>query len=387
MDLFWEFKTPSKIIFGRNSVRSLGKEIKNFNESKALIVTDKIIIETGIFKIVEKILNENKTGYVIFDQVSGEPTDDFVNNGLQSYKENNCSSIIALGGGSAIDTAKAISAMISNPGKIADYKGIGKISKKGAPLIAIPTTAGTGSEVTPYTIITDTKTSVKMLIGSEHIIPTIAIVDPTLTLSCPKMLTAAVGIDALTHAIEAYVSVKANPPSDIFAKSAISRIIKNLLKAWKNGNDLQAREEVMLGSLEAGIAFGNSSVALVHGMSRPIGANFHIAHGMSNAVLLSVVMEYSYQANIPRYADIAAFMGENTINIDKDKSAGMAVDSVKKLVKELQIPSLKDFGIEKDGLIKIAPSMAQAAIDSGSPANNPKVPTKEEIIELYIKAY
>ncbi len=387
MDLFWEFKTPSKIIFGRNSVRSLGKEIKNFNESKALIVTDKIIIETGIFKIVEKILNENKTGYVIFDQVSGEPTDDFVNNGLQSYKENNCSSIIALGGGSAIDTAKAISAMISNPGKIADYKGIGKISKKGAPLIAIPTTAGTGSEVTPYTIITDTKTSVKMLIGSEHIIPTIAIVDPTLTLSCPKMLTAAVGIDALTHAIEAYVSVKANPPSDIFAKSAISRIIKNLLKAWKNGNDLQAREEVMLGSLEAGIAFGNSSVALVHGMSRPIGANFHIAHGMSNAVLLSVVMEYSYQANISRYADIAAFMGENTINIDKDKSAGMAVDSVKKLVKELQIPSLKDFGIEKDGLIKIAPSMAQAAIDSGSPANNPKVPTKEEIIELYIKAY
>ncbi len=277
--------------------------------------------------------------------------------------------------------------MISNPGKIADYKGIGKISKKGAPLIAIPTTAGTGSEVTPYTIITDTKTSVKMLIGSEHIIPTIAIVDPTLTLSCPKMLTAAVGIDALTHAIEAYVSVKANPLSDIFAKSSISRIIRNLSKAWKNGNDLKAREEVMLGSLEAGIAFGNSSVALVHGMSRPIGANFHIAHGMSNAVLLSVVMEYSYQANISRYTDIAAFMGENTINIDKNKSAGMAVESVRKLVKELQIPSLKDLGIERDGLIEIAPSMAQAAIDSGSPANNPKVPTKEEIIELYIKAY
>ncbi len=227
--------------------------------------------------------------FAVYDTVATEPTVDYVKEGLKVYKENGCDFLIAVGGGSPIDTAKAIAIMVTNPGSIEDYNGLGKIPKEGAPLIAIPTTAGTGSEVTQFTIITDTKTDVKMLIGSPFIMPKVAIVDPLLTLSCPRGSTAAVGIDALTHAIEAYVSVKAQPMSDIFCLSAIELISGNLRQAWANGNNVEAREKTMLGAFQAGIAFSNASVALVHGMSRPIGAYFHVAHGASNAALLGVV--------------------------------------------------------------------------------------------------
>ncbi|MCK5566847.1 MAG: iron-containing alcohol dehydrogenase, partial [Actinomycetia bacterium] len=259
--------------------------------------------------------------------------------------------------------------------------------KKGAPLIAIPTTGGTGSETTPYTIITDTSSDVKMLIGSEHIIPDIAIIDPTLTLSCPPDLTAAVGIDALCHAIEAYVSKKANPMSDIFALEAI-RLLYNYLKtAYIDGSNLEAREKVMMGATLAGMAFGNSSVTLVHGMSRPIGANFHIPHGVSNATLLKVVMDFSYSSSLSSYSDIARVMDKDMSNMKEEDAAKKAVDLVAELISDLNIPSLAKLGIEKEKLRQLAPSMAKAAIDSGSPGNNPRIATEEEIIELYLKAY
>lgn len=384
---YWKFRSPKKIVFGIGSIESSGYEINRIAKGRILIITDSVIIKEGILGKLLSELDRYDLKYEIYDNVNGEPTDAHVRESLNLYKESNCSAIVAIGGGSPIDTAKAVSAMAANPGEISDYMGLEKIIKKGPPIVAIPTTAGTGSEATPVTIITDIRTNVKMLIISEYIIPDIAIVDPILIISCPPALTAAVGIDALTHAIEAYVSLKANPVTDMFALKAVNLIFLHLLEAYHNGKNLNAREKVMLGSNMAGIAFGNSSVALVHGMSRPIGANFHVPHGVSNAALLSVVMEYSYMANPDRYADIASAMGINITGMEKIEASKTCLESVKKLIYDLNIPALKDLGIKLDKLKELAPIMAQAAIDSGSPANNPKIATKEEIINLYMKAY
>ena len=381
------FIIPPVLITGSGSSEKVGEESKKLGVKKALIVTDEVLSKLGILEGVKKALSEIKIEFAIYDKISTEPTVDYVREGLKAYKENGCDFLVALGGGSALDTAKAISIMITNPGSIEEYKGLGKVTKEGVPLIAIPTTGGTGSEVTQFTIITDTKTSVKMLIGSPFIMPRVAIVDPLLTLSCPRSLSAAVGIDALTHAIEAYVSLKSQPMSDIFCLSAIELISGNLRQAWANGNNVEAREKTMLGALQAGIAFSNASVALVHGMSRPIGAYFHVPHGASNAALLGVVTEFSLIGNPVRYAHIAKAMGENISGLTDLEAAQLAAKSIKTLIKDIKIPSLKELGVEKEKLDQLAPKMAEDAIASGSPGNNPRQATKEEIVELYKIAY
>ncbi len=377
------FLIPPVLITGSGSSEKVGEEGKKLGVKKALIVTDQVMVKLGVLEGIKKALEQTKIQFAIYDAVATEPTVDYVKEGLKSFKDNGCDFLIAVGGGSPIDTAKAIAIMATNPGSIEEYKGLGKVTKEGAPLIAIPSTAGTGSEVTQFTIITDTKTSVKMLIGSPFVLPKVAIVDPLLTLSSPRGLTAAVGIDSLTHAIEAYVSVKAQPMSDIFCLSAIELISSNLRQAWANGNNVEAREKTMLGALQAGIAFSNASVALVHGMSRPIGAYFHVAHGASNAALLGVVTEFSLIGNPARYAHIARAMGENVTGLTDLEAAQLAAKAVKTLIKDIQIPSLRGLGVEKGKLEQLAPKMAEDAIASGSPGNNPRQATKEEIVELY----
>jgi alcohol dehydrogenase class IV len=381
------FIIPPVLITGSGSSEKVGEESKKLEVKKGLIVTDEVLSKLGVLEGAKKALSENKIQFAVYDKISTEPTVDYVKEGLKTYRENGCDFLIAIGGGSAIDTAKAIAVMVTNPGSIENYKGLNKIPGKGVPLIAIPTTGGTGSEVTVFTIITDTKTDVKMLIGSPFIMPQVAIVDPLLTLSCPRGLTAAVGIDALTHAIEAYVSVKAQPMSDIFCLSAIELISGNLRQAWANGNNVEAREKTMLGALQAGIAFSNASVALVHGMSRPIGAYFHVAHGASNAALLGVVAEFSLIGNPTRYAHIARAMGENITGLNDLEAAQLAAKAIKQLIKDIKIPSLKALGVEKEKLDQLAPRMAEDAIASGSPGNNPRQATKDEIVELYKIAY
>jgi len=226
-----------------------------------------------------------------------------------------------------------------------------------------------------------------MLIGSPFLIPEIAIVDPLLTLSMPQGLTAATGIDALTHAIEAYVSLKAQPMTDSYCLSAIELISGNLRQAWTNGDDIAAREKTMLGALQAGIAFSNSSVALVHGMSRPIGAYFHVAHGAANAALLGVVMEFSLTGNPNRYAHIARAMGEDISGLTDLEAAQRGAEAVRRLIKEVKIASLRELGVDREKLYELAPRMTEDAIASGSPANNPRQATREEIIKLYKLAY
>ncbi len=381
------FRLPQVLITGSGASEQVGEEIQKLKGQKGLIVTDQVLVKLGALDGVKQALQRSGVPFAVFDAISTEPTADFVREGGKVYRENRCDFLLAFGGGSAIDTAKAIAVMATNTGSITDYQGLGKIPQKGAPLIAVPTTAGTGSEVTPFTIITDTKRDVKMLVGSPFLTPDVAIVDPLLTLSMPWSLTAATGIDALTHAIEAYVSVKAQPMSDIFCLSAIELIAGNLKQAWTEGSTIEAREKTMLGALQAGIAFGNSSVALVHGMARPIGAYFHVPHGASNAALLGVVMEFSLSGNPARYARIAQAMGEDISGRDDMAAARRGVAAVQRLIKDIKVSSLRELGVDREKLEELAPRMAEDALASGSPANNPRPVTKEEIIELYKLAY
>lgn len=381
------FRIPSGVIVGCNASSFAGREAKKLGGTKALIVTDRNLTEMGFLSGIESSLDSEKIDYELFDEVTAEPTVDYVEKGLDLYRRSKCDFIIALGGGSPIDTAKAVCIMASNPGAIQDYKGLDKVPRPGAPLIAIPTTAGTGSETTIFTIITDTKTNVKMLIGSPLILPSVALVDPLLTVSSPPSVTAATGVDALTHAIEAYVSVKAQGMSDVFALSATKLLSENLRQAWAKGDNLEARSLTMLGAFQAGVAFSNSSVALVHGMSRPIGAYFHAPHGLSNAVLLAPVVEFSISGNPKRYADIARAMGEKVEGLGVMEGASKASKAVRELVRDIKIPALATLGVTREKLKTVVGKMADDAIASGSPGNNPRKATKEEIVELYWKTF
>ncbi len=382
-----EFIMPAHMVVGSQALEQVGALCQKRGWKKALIVSDKIMASLGLVAKVEALLKESGIGSAAYTGVNTEPVVEYVQEGLNLYRAEGCDFVVSIGGGSPIDTAKAIAVLVTNPGSIEQYKGIGKITTPGVPMVAIPTTAGTGSEATIYTVITDQKTDVKMLIGSPYLMPTIAVVDPMLTVSSPPGVTAATGVDALVHAIEAYVSVKRQPMTDIFCLSAIELISQNIRQAWSNGNNIEAREKMMLGALQAGIAFSNSSVALVHGMSRPIGAHFHIAHGVSNAALLAAVTEFSLIGDPVRYAHVAKAMGEPVEGLSMMAAADRSVTAIRRLVKDIKIPSLRQLGVERERLLELAPSMADAAIDSGSPANNPRKPTRQEIIELYQLAY
>ena len=381
------FRVPQVVITGSGSSKQVGEECKKLGLKKALIVTDQNLVKLGIPDGVKESLQQNGVEHATYDGVNSEPVIEHVQEGLEAFRGNGCDFLLAVGGGSPMDTAKAISAMATNRGSIEDYMGQGKILEKGRPVIAVPTTAGTGSEVTPFSIITDTRRDVKMLIGSPFLTPAIAVVDPQLTISLPQDITAATGIDALTHAIEAYVSVKVQAMSDVLALAAIELIAGNLEQAWSDGKNLEAREKTMMGSLMAGMAFSNSSVALVHGMARPIGAYFHVRHGASNAALLGTVMEFSLEGNPARYARIAEAMGVKAGGLSELEAAQRGAEAVKKLIKDVRIPSMREIGVDKEKLEQLAPKMSEDAIASGSPGNNPRQATNEEIIELYKVAY
>ena len=382
----FQFKAPLVIVNGLGAAKEVGSFAKGLGK-KALLVTDSHLEKIGLLDEIKNSLEMTGISFVIYNKVITEPTMDYTEEGLKIYRGSGADFLIAVGGGSPMDAAKSISALVTNPGKISDFEGPNKIPQLGAPLIAIPTTAGTGSEVTQFTIITDTTRNVKMLIASPNIIPRVALVDPLMTITMPQEITAATGLDALTHAIEAYVSVKAQPITDALAIHAIRLISGNLRQAWCNGNNIEARTHMMIGALEAGLAFSNSSVALVHGMARPIGAYFHIPHGISNAILLPTVVKFSIPGNPKRYADIAEAMGEVTGGLSIIDVAYLAARAVKRLNEDLKIPPLRGLGIDEKKFNSIVSQMASDAIASGSPGNNPRKATKEEIVELYRKAF
>lgn len=379
------FRCPGTIHFGAGAAEKIGPEALRLGIKKPLIVTDSFLADSGSIDGVKKSLRDAGLNFEIYPGVNQEPTLSHINECMEILNKCQCDTLIGCGGGSPIDVAKAIAILATNKGKIQDYMGLNKVPKEGLPIIAIPTTAGTGSEATAVTIITDTERDIKMLIISDHLMPKIAIVDPELTLGMPKSLTAATGLDALTHAIEAYVSQKAQPMTDILALEAIQLIYKNLPLAWSEPSNLEARTKTMLGALEAGMAFSNSSVALVHGMSRPVGALFHIPHGVSNAALLGEVMEFSLSGDYNRYAKVAHAMGI-TDSGDQKRDAEAGAEKVKEIINKLEIPTLTKLGVSKEKLDPVVQKMAQDAIASGSPGNNPRLASENEIMELYYKS-
>ncbi len=375
------------IITGAGASEKVGEQAKRLGATNALIVTDPGIAKIGYADQIAKNLHNAGIATSTFSDVTPDPTLQNVTDGLKQYRAENCDVIISIGGGSAIDCGKGIAMKLTNDGEFANYMGVDKIPNPGAPLIAIPTTAGTGSEVTKVTVITDTDRNVKMMLSSACLLPSVALVDPLLSLTTPPHLTAAVGVDALTHAIEAYISKRAQPLTDVLALKAIRLISGSLRQAWSDGENIFARSDMMLGASIAGMAFSNSSVALVHGMSRPIGAYFHIHHGLSNAVLLLDVMEFSIVGAPKRFADIAEAMGEPIDGLSPMKQADAAIFAVERLVNDIQMPHLGEIGIDKEKFEQVIDQMAVDAIASGSPANNPRQASAEDIAALYRKCF
>lgn len=350
---------------------------------RPLIITDKMMVQLGYASRIQDVLSAKDIPAEVFDDTVPEPTVASIQAGVQKVTEGSYDSIIALGGGSPIDSAKAIAILGKFGGTMRDYKFPRIVLEQGLPIIAVPTTAGTGSEVTRFTIITDETSDEKMLCVGIGFMPVAALVDYQLTLSLPPRITADTGIDALTHAIESYVSKKASPYSDSQALAAMTLIGPNLRKVYHDGSDQKAREAMMLGSTLAGVAFSNASVALVHGMSRPIGAAFHVPHGLSNAMLLPAVTAFSIPAAPERYADCARAMGVADSR-DSDESANAKLlEELQALNDELQVPTPAQFGIEREAFFDLMPTMADQALASGSPGNNPRVPSSQEIIDIY----
>lgn len=381
----YEFSLPGRTIMGDGALEQSENIIKSFGK-KALIVSGKNVTKMGTVKIITDCLEKWEIDYVIFNEITGEPTEVMIEEGVKAYKEGECDFCIAVGGGSPLDSGKAIVAMTKLEGEISDYMGQ-TMEGKFPPLVLIPTTAGTGSEATKFTVITDSKKDIKMLLKGEALLPDLAIIDAKFSLTAPKGVTAATGMDALTHAVEAYTSRKANPLTDTFALSSIKKIFKYLPLVYKNGEDKKAREEMAIAAYEAGVCINNSSVTIVHGMSRPIGALFHVPHGISNAMLIKECLSYVLDGSYERFGEIGRAIGAADESKSDKEASEAFLDKLSELCKVCEIPTLKEYGIDKDEFNKFVDKMAQDAMNSGSPSNTIKEVSKDDLLEIYEKLW
>ncbi|MCY0906376.1 iron-containing alcohol dehydrogenase [Arthrobacter sp. H14-L1] len=378
---------PRLMRVGGGAIEDTGALIVELGGRRPLIVTDAYMVASGVVDRLSSSLQKSGLQVAIFSGTVPDPTTDSLGNGLSAVKEHGADIIIGLGGGSSMDTAKALGILSLQGGAMRDYKAPRNNTGPALPVVAIPTTAGSGSEATQFTIISDSESNEKMLSSGVAFLPAAAVIDYTLTLSMPPRLTADTGIDALTHAIEAFVSKKANPFSDGFALAAIRAIGMNLRNVYEDGSNPAAREAMMLAATQAGIAFSNSSVALVHGMSRPIGAHFHVAHGLANAMLFPAVTAFSVAAAEPRYAECARALGVASAAAPDREASAALVAELRAINADLHVPTPEAFGIERQVWEAKLPLMAEQALASGSPANNPVVPDARQIQEIYAGIY
>lgn len=378
--LYW----PAINLIGPGCVKEIGQEVINLGKTKALFVTDKVLNQIGVVKQVTDVLDQSGISYVIYDDVKPNPTTKNVNDGLALYKEAGCDFIISLGGGSPQDAAKAIGILSTNGGSIVDYEGVGKSKHKSAPIIAINTTAGTASEVTINYVITDEHRKIKMVIVDPNSLATVAVNDPELMLNKPAGLTAATGMDALTHAIEAYVTAGAFALSDVLALQAIKFISHSLEAAVQNGSDIAARSEMAWGSYTAGLSFSNCGLGIVHSMAHQLGSEYDLPHGVANAILLPFIMEFNLDAAPRKFAEIATAMGQDISKAGNDlEAAQLALAAVRKLSKAVGIPSLKETSFKPEDAAKLAEQAMRDVCTGG----NPKPVTKDDMIAIYMKAY
>jgi alcohol dehydrogenase class IV len=379
------FRTTKRILIGLGAVEKIGPEAQLLKAKKVLIITDPGVIQAGLLQTVEKSLQSVGLPFAIFDGVEPDPRIEVVEKSTEKAKKEGIDLIIGFGGGSSLDIAKVTSILITNPGKIDGFFGIDLVPNPGVPLILVPTTAGTGSEVTPIAILSDTKEKLKKGIVSPTLFPEVAIVDPKLTIGLPPSVTALTGMDALTHAIEAYSSINATNLTDLLALRAMEVLSKHLRMAYAHGENLAARSNVMEGSLLAGIAFANAGVGAVHAFAYPLGGEFHLAHGLTNTLMLPYVMRYNILGCPYKFAQMAKAFGEKVEGLSELDAAERAVKFVERLSDDLRVPRrLRDVGIPEDAI----PRLAEAAMKvTRLLANNPRKVTLEDAIAIYRSAY
>lgn len=381
--------TPTRILAGAGSVRRLPEVLKHLGCSRPLVVTDHFLSRSPLLERLTGPLDAAGIRHSLYPDCCSDPTTEEVRTGVEVMGAGDFDCLIAFGGGSPMDTAKAMNILYAGGGEMRDWKVPNSADLPVLPLICVPTTAGTGAEVTKFCVITDTEGEVheKMLIMGAACLPDAALIDHELTLDLPPRITADTGIDAITHALEAYVSAKANPYSDAMALAALGQLFPSIRTAVREPHNGAAREAMMLGATLAGLAFSNASVALVHGMSRPIGAFFHVPHGLSNAMLLPAVTAFSAEAAPVRYAAAARAMGCAGSGDDDAAAITCLIDGLAALNADLEVPTPRVWGIEETRFLGLVETMAAQALASGSPANNPKVPTAEEIAALYRRCF
>ncbi|MCU0888112.1 MAG: iron-containing alcohol dehydrogenase [Rubritepida sp.] len=380
---------PRQMLVGAGSLARLGALLQQFGLSRPLVVTDPWMVSSGTVEKCLAPLRAAGLSPAVFSETVPDPTDTVIEAGVRALRAGDFDVLVGFGGGSPMDTAKAMAILAAAPAgaRMRDFKVPVAADRAALPIICVPTTAGTGSEVTRFTVITDAERDEKMLIAGLGALPLAAVVDHELTFSLPPRITADTGIDSLTHALEAFVSRRANLVSDMYAREAMRLIGPHLRPVYADGANPAAREAMMLGATLAGLAFSNASVALVHGMSRPIGAHFHVPHGLSNAMLLPAVTRFSLSAALPRYAEAARVIGCAAPEDADQVAAAKLVEELGALNRDLEVPSPAAWGIAEGRWNGLLPMMAEQALASGSPGNNPRIPDAAEIMALYAQAY
>ncbi|MDI6741818.1 MAG: iron-containing alcohol dehydrogenase [Smithella sp.] len=378
------FTGAKKIVFGRGSLLTLAAQIKDLQSKKPLVVIDKNLVQTGLLDQITKVLIPGGIKCSVFDKVVPEPPIELADEGAKLAVKNKCDIIIGVGGGSAMDVAKAIAVLATNKGSAVDYLGLNKVSQPGLPKIMIPTTAGTGSEVTFTAVFVRKNLKKKEGMNSPYLYPELALLDPDLTLTLPPAPTAQTGLDALCHAIESYTSVNASPMSEMFSLEAIALIAENLRTCVHDGKNIEARERMLLGSLYAGIGLANAGVTAVHSLSYPLGGQYGVGHGLANTMLLPAVMAFNLPAALEKFTDIAEAMGENVEGLPVREAAYLALDAVETLIEDCGIhETLAQFGIKE----KDFQALADVAVTVARPLeNNPRKITKDDMITIYAQA-
>ncbi|HHW67825.1 MAG TPA: iron-containing alcohol dehydrogenase [Epulopiscium sp.] len=381
----YKFRLPGQTFIGPDGLKGSEAVIKDFGK-KAFIISGKNVSKTDAMKTLADTLLNCNIDWVLFNEITGEPTVEMIEAGVKKYKETGCDFVIGIGGGSPLDSAKAIAAMSVLEGRISDYMGK-EIEGDFPPMVLIPTTAGTGSEATKFAVITDTERNIKMLLKGDALIPDLAIIDARFTITAPPVITASTGMDALTHAVEAYTSRRGNPLTDMYALSAIKRIFTFLPRAFDDGRNLAAREEMALAAYEAGVCINNASVTLVHGMSRPVGALFHVLHGLANAMLIKECLSYVLDGCYERFAAIGRVIGAANDQSGDQEAAKAFIERLSELCQYLKIPTLKEYGISKGEFDRVKVKMAEDAMASGSPSNTIKEVTRADLLEIYSRLW
>lgn len=377
------FHMPSVNLFGPGIVQEVGDRLANLNVKKPMLVTDAGLHDLGVSEKIAEIIRQTGLDVFIFPKAEPNPTDKNVAEGLKAYQDEKCDSIVTLGGGSSHDAGKGIALVAANGGKIHDYEGVDQSKEPMVPLIAINTTAGTGSELTKFTIITDTKRKVKMAIVDKHVTPTLSINDPELMVGMPPGLTAATGLDALTHAVEAYVSTDATPITDALAIQAMEIIPRFLPRAVANGEDMEAREQMAYAQSLAGMAFNNASLGYVHAIAHQFGGFYNFPHGVCNAILLPYVCRFNLISREERFADIAAFLGNNVYGLSTREAAEEGIQTMERLARDLDIPKgFSELGAKEQDI----ETLAKHAMEDATALTNPRTPKLEEVIEIIRQA-